>query len=64
MSISNTISIVEKIDRGCSTLHEIEIETSNIININVMIRPKPSCQPPGPEIRNIVIFLLSTSADG
>jgi hypothetical protein len=24
MSISNTISIVDKIDRGCSTLHEID----------------------------------------
>jgi flavin-binding protein dodecin len=52
MSISNTISIAEKIDRGRSTLHEIdkgrstqheiEIEIGNLININVMLRPKPS----------------------
>jgi hypothetical protein len=35
----NTILIVDTIDRGRSTLHEIEIETGNIININVMLRP-------------------------
>jgi hypothetical protein len=29
MLISNTISIVDKIDRVCSTLHEIEIEIGN-----------------------------------
>jgi hypothetical protein len=42
MSISNTILIVDKIDRGRSTLREIEIEIGNLININVMLPPKPS----------------------
>ena len=43
MSISMTDSCT-----GCSTLHEIEIEIDNLININVMLRPKPSCEPPDP----------------
>jgi hypothetical protein len=56
-SSTMSISIVDKIDRGCSTLHEInkgrstlhEIETEidNLININVMLRPT-SREPRGP----------------
>jgi hypothetical protein len=42
MSIPNTISIVDKIDRGCLTLYEIEMEIDNLIIINVMLRPMPS----------------------
>ena len=51
MSISMSISMIESMIDSCtgrSTLHEIEIEIDNLININMMLRPKPSRKPPDP----------------
>jgi hypothetical protein len=37
-----------EIDTGHSLLFEIEIEIGNLNDINIMLRPKPSREPPDP----------------
>jgi hypothetical protein len=44
---SSTMFEIEiEIVKGRSTVIEIEIEIDKFININVMLRPKPSLEPP------------------